>query len=82
MILLVNSPDALVQSSQFSHQLCSTFVLVAAEVVHCLYGLGGRLQLVFIDVHSLVLGLNKKKGLMVGAATKIELLDFKSAKIR
>lgn len=51
------SPDALVQSSQFSHQLSGPFVLIAAQVVHSLDGLGGRLQLIFIDVDSLVLGL-------------------------
>lgn len=59
-ILAVHSPDALVQSAEFSHQLCSPFVLIAAQVVHSLDGLGGRLQLIFIDVDSLVLGSNRK----------------------
>ena len=58
-MLLVHLPDALVQSAELSHQLSSSFVLVAAQVVHGLYGLRGRLQLVFIDVDSLVLGLNR-----------------------
>lgn len=49
------SPDALVQSSQFGHQLSGPFVFIAAQVVYSLNGLGGRLQLVFIDVDSLVL---------------------------
>lgn len=51
------SPDALVQSSEFSHQLSGSFVLIAAQVVYSLYGLRSRLQLIFIDVDSLVLGL-------------------------
>lgn len=38
-ILLVHSPNALVQSAEFSHQLCGSFVLIAAQVVHSLYGL-------------------------------------------
>lgn len=59
--LTVYSPDALVQSPEFSHQLCGSFVLVAAQVVYGLYGLGSRLQLVFIDVDSFVLGSNRKK---------------------
>lgn len=54
------SPDALVQSSEFSHQLSSSFVLIAAQVVYSLYGLRSRLQLIFIDVDSLVLGLETK----------------------
>lgn len=53
------SPDALVQSPQFGHQLRGPFVLVAAQVVNRLYGLGGGLQLVFVDVDALVLGLNR-----------------------
>lgn len=51
------SPDALVQSSQFGHQLSGPFVFIAAQVVYSLDGLGGRLQLVFIDVDSLILGV-------------------------
>ena len=58
---LLHSPDALVQSAEFSHQLCSTFVLITAEVMYSLNGLGRRLQLIFIDVDSFVLGLNGKK---------------------
>lgn len=57
---MVPSPDALIQSAEFSHQLCSSFVLIAAQVVYSLYGLGSRFQLVFIDVDSLVLKLNKQ----------------------
>lgn len=53
-------PDALVQSSEFSHQLSGSFVLIAAQVVYSLYGLRSRLQLIFIDVDSLVLGLESK----------------------
>lgn len=56
------SPDTLIQSPEFSHQFCGSFVLIAAQVVHRLYGLGSRLQLVFIDVDSFVLGSNKEKG--------------------
>lgn len=55
------SPDALVQRAELSHQLCGSFVLVAAQVVHSLYGLGRRLQLIFIDVDSLVLGFYGKE---------------------
>jgi len=60
--LVVDSPDALVQSAEFSHQLCGSFVLIAAQVVHSLDGLGRRLQLIFINVDSLVLGSSRKKG--------------------
>lgn len=35
----LNSPDALIQSPKFSHQLRGPFVLVAAQVVNRLYGL-------------------------------------------
>lgn len=59
-MLVLCSPDALVQSPEFGHQFCGSFVLVAAQVVHGLYGLGCRLQLIFIDVDSFVLGLNGK----------------------
>lgn len=52
-----HSPDALVQSSQLGHQLSGPFVFIAAQVVYSLDGLGGRLQLVFIDVDSLILGV-------------------------
>ena len=62
---LSHSPDAPVQSAEFSHQLRGSFVLIAAQVVHRLYGLRGRLQLIFIDVDSLILVLNKKKKLKV-----------------
>lgn len=37
----MDSPDALIQSAEFSHQLCGSFVLIAAQVVNGLYGLGG-----------------------------------------
>lgn len=60
-MLVAYSPDALVQRPKFSHQLGGSFVLVAAQVVHSLYGLGRRLQLILIDVDSLVLSVNGKK---------------------
>ena len=53
------SPNALVQSAKFGHQLCGSFVLVAAQVVHGLYGLRCRLELIFVDVDSLVLGMKR-----------------------
>lgn len=56
---MVFSPDALVQRSQLSHQLRGSFVLVAAQVVHGLDGFRRRLQLIFIDVRSLVLQSNR-----------------------
>lgn len=55
------SPDALIQSPELSHQLRGSFVLVAAQVVHGLYGLRGRLQLIFIDVDAFVLRSGRKE---------------------
>lgn len=52
---VMGSPDALVQRAEFSHQLCGSFVLIAAQVVNRLYSLGSWLQLIFIDVNSLIL---------------------------
>lgn len=60
-MLPICSPDALIQSPKFSHQFCGSFVLVAAQVVHGLYGLWGGLQLVFIDVDAFVLGFNTNR---------------------
>lgn len=60
-MLPVCPPDALIQSSEFSHQFCGSFVLVAAEVVHGLYGLWGGLQLIFIDVDAFVLRVEQKQ---------------------
>lgn len=72
-MLPVCSPDALIQGSEFSHQFCGSFVLVAAQVVHGLYGLWGGLQLIFIDVDALVLGVEQKRE--SAAVVKIIRLD-------
>lgn len=60
-MLPICSPDALIQSPKFGHQFCGSFVLVAAQVVHGLYGLWGGLQLIFIDVDTFVLGFNTNR---------------------
>ena len=54
-------PDALVQRSQLGHQLGRSLVLIAAEVVDRLDGLGRGLELVFVDVDTLVLGKHQSE---------------------
>lgn len=72
-MLPVCSPDALIQSSEFGHQFCGSFVLVAAQVVHGLYGLWGGLQLIFIDVDTFVLGVEHTQEF--AAVVKVIRLD-------
>lgn len=51
----LRSPDALVKRAQLCHQFRGAFVLVTAQAVSGLHGLGRGLQLVLVDARALVL---------------------------
>lgn len=53
--MCMHIPDALVQSAEFCHQLCSSFILITAQIMNSLDGFRGGLQFILIDIYTLVL---------------------------
>lgn len=57
----LNSPDTLIQCAEFCHEFCSSFVFITTQIVNSLYGFGGGLQFILIDIDALVLGHNNQR---------------------